>query len=115
MAEATEAGKADTHRGEDAKLLASREELYGSKLRSFVEFAPATWGQLSEITGLQWGNVRFDDSLVVFRETKSHEDRKVPIAPESGLLNNLRRLQVQTLQDGGPFVAFSYKSNLHKK
>ena len=33
----------------------------------------------------------------------------------SDLRGTLRRLQAQTLQAGGPFVAFSDRSNLHKK
>lgn len=52
---------------------------------------------------------------VVFRDTESHEDRFVPIAESSGLLNDLRRLQAATILDGGPFVAYADHSNTARK
>lgn len=89
---------------EESRLLASAERLYGFGMRMLLVFALETWGRMSEITGLLWEDVRFDDKSVVFRDTKSHEDRFIPIAESSSLLDDLRRLQVSTLQDGGPFV-----------
>ena len=80
-----------------------------------MQFTLATWGRLSEVTGLLWEDVEFDDACVYFRSTKSHEDRFIPIDPKSGLLDVLRRLQVQTLQEGGPFRTYADRSNLNKK
>ncbi|MCH8881231.1 MAG: site-specific integrase [Planctomycetes bacterium] len=90
---------------EELKMLASAERLYGFPMRMLLVFALETWGRMGEITGLLWEDVRFDDKSVVFRDTKSFEDRFVPIAESSDLLDDLRRLQASTLQDGGPFVA----------
>lgn len=100
---------------EEAKLLASAEKLYGEHMTAFVRFTLATWGRLSEVTGLAWDDVRFDDACVWFRQTKSKEDRFFPIAAGSGLLDSLRVLKAKTLQDGGPFRCFADKSNTHKK
>lgn len=95
--------------------LPSAEKLYGFGMRTFLRFTLETWGRLSEVTGLLWEDVQFDNRAVVFRETKSHEDRFVPIAESSDLLDDLRRLQVQTLQAGGPFTIYADKSNTAKK
>lgn len=90
---------------EETNLLSSAEKLYGFKMVTFVRFFLATWARVSEATDLRWVDVDFDNSCVTFRDTKSKEDRVVPIAAKSGLLRDLRRLKVQTLQDGGPFVS----------
>ena len=60
---------------------------------------------MGEITSLFWEDVRFDDKSVVFPDTKSFEDRFIPIAESSSLLDDRRRLQASTLQDRAPFVA----------
>ncbi len=100
---------------EESRLLVSAEKLYGFGMRTLLRFALETWGRLSEITGLLWEDVWFDDKSVVFRDTKSHEDRFVPIAESSSLLNDLRRLQAATILDGGPFAAYADHSNTAKK
>lgn len=100
---------------EEARLLASAEKLYGFSMRTFLRFTLETWGRLSEVTGLLWQDVQFEDRAVVFRDTKSVEDRFVPIAESSDLLDDLRRLQLQTLQAGGPFTIYADKSNTAKK
>lgn len=102
-------------RAEEATLLASAENLYGFKMIAFLRFLLATWARTGEATKLEWHDVNFEDGSVLFRNTKSHEDRYVPIARETGVLEDLRRLQAQTLQDGGPFRAYADRSNLHKK
>ncbi len=94
---------------EESKILASAENLYGFGMRTFLSFALETWGRLGEITGLLWDDVRFDDKSILFRDTKSFEDRFIPIAESSSLLDDLRRLQVQTQVIGGPFVAYGAK------
>lgn len=100
---------------EELKILASAEKLYGFGMRMLLVFALETWGRMSEITGLLWEDVRFEDKSVLFRDTKSHEDRFVPIAESSSLLADLRRLQASTLQDGGPFVAYANPSTTTDK
>ncbi|UCE61275.1 MAG: site-specific integrase [Phycisphaerales bacterium] len=100
---------------EETKLLKAAEELHGYKLWAFIRFTLETWGRLSEVTKLRWADVHFDDASIYFRSTKSHEDRFIPVAPESGLLDVLRRLQAMTLQDGGPFLAYGDRSNFAKK
>ena len=100
---------------EESKLLASAEKLYGFKMRVFLRFVLETWGRFSEATGLRWEQIDFDEPSVTFLDTKSHEDRVIPIAPDSELLADLRKLQVQTLQDGGPFVAYANCSNTAQK
>ena len=96
---------------EESKLLASADELYGFRMRVFLAFALETWGRLSEVTGLLWDDVDLEDRTVIFRDTKSHEDRVVPIAESSDLIAVLRRLRVQTLQEDGPFVAYANAAN----
>ena len=59
--------------------------------------------------------MRFDDPCVYFRSTKSHEDRFVPLSPQSGLLPSLQRLKVQTQQDGGPFASYRGLSSANKR
>lgn len=100
---------------EEAKLMASGKKLRGFKMEAFIRFALETWGRLSEITRLAWDDVRFEEACVYFRNTKSHEDRFIPISRQSALWSDLRKLQVQTLQDGGPFVSYRDKSNLQRK
>ncbi len=62
-----------------------------------------------------WSDIDFDNRIVVFRDTKSNEDRTIPIAESSSLLDDLRKLHVQTIQDGGPFVVYADRSNTTKK
>ena len=100
---------------EEPLLLASGRELRGFQMETFVRFALTTWGRLGEVTKLLWDDVNFDDASVLFRSTKSHEHRWVPIDPRTGLLDVLRQLQVQTLQDGGPFVQYRSKSSTHRR
>lgn len=100
---------------EEAKLLPKAGEMYGFQMTLFVRFVLATWARLAEATRLQWADVNFDDESVYFRNTKSHEDRFIPMDSHRVLLADLHKLKAKTLQDGGPFVAFRDKSNLHKK
>lgn len=100
---------------EETKLLGKAEELYGVPMTLFVRFLLATWARLSEVTRLQWADVDFNDRSVMFRSTKSHEDRFIPMDMHGGLLADLHKLKAKTLQDGGPFVAYRDSSNLHKK
>ena len=100
---------------EEPKLLASAEKLYGFQMRVFLRFVLETWGRLAEVTGLRWDQVDFDEPSITFLDTKSHDDRVIPIAQGSELLADLRRLQVQTLRDDGPFVVYADRSNTAKK
>ena len=100
---------------EETKLIASAERLYGFQMVMFIRFVLETWGRLSEVTGLRWDDVDFENSCVMFRDTKSNEDRYVPFAEGSGLPSDLQRLKVQTLRDGGPFTAYQNRGNTHRK
>ncbi len=100
---------------EEVKLLRACNEVGGFRMQAFAEFLLGTWARHSEAVRLLWADVKFDDASVLFRDTKSHENRFVPIKSALGLLDILRRLQVQTLQDGGPFTAFTDRHNLQKK
>lgn len=101
---------------EEPKLLDAADELYGFRMRMFLRCTLETWGRLSEVTGLLWGDIDFDNRTVTFRDTKSSEDRTIPISKSSRLLDDLRKLQVQTLQDGGPFGAYAVAgSTAHKR
>lgn len=91
---------------EELLVLDKSKEMYGLKFQTFVATAIETWGRLSEVLGLTWDDIRFDEACVWFRNTKSHEDRFVPIVRTSPLWGSLRRLQVQTLKDAGPFLAY---------
>ena len=100
---------------EEAKLLDAARELYGFRMWMFLRFTLETWGRLSEVTGLRWDDINFDNRTIVFRDTKSTEDRTIPIAESSSLIDDLRKLQVQTLRDGGPFVAYADGSSTARK
>jgi len=100
---------------EEVKLIESATKLYGFKMTAFIRFTLTTWARFGEATGLQWADVDLEGPSVCFRSTKSHEDRFVPIAPEAGLLDDLRRLQVQTMIDGGPFVDYANRSMMAKR
>ncbi|MCZ6651518.1 MAG: tyrosine-type recombinase/integrase [Planctomycetota bacterium] len=100
---------------EEAKLFDAARELYGFRMWLFLRFTLETWGRLSEVTGLRWDDINFDNRSVTFRDTKSTEDRTIPIAESSSLLDDLRKLQVQTLQDGGPFLVYADGSSTAKK
>ena len=75
--------------------------LYGFRWRALVLGALGTGGRRSELFGLPWVDVDLDDAKVVFRSTKAKRDRIVPITPE--LVETLRKVEIQTLKDGGPF------------
>ena len=91
------------------------EELYGLQFVAFVRFLLSTGTRTSEAFKLVWDDVDFEDGTVLFRKTKSHEDRFVPVTPQLRSLDDLRRLQVQTLQDGGPFRKLATDRRLHDK
>lgn len=96
-------------------MIAKCEELYGLQFVAFVRFLLSTGARTSEAFKLAWDDVDFDDGTVLFRETKSHEDRFVPVTPQLTSLDDLRRLQVQTVQDGGPFCKLATDRRLHDK
>ena len=89
---------------EETTLLQTAEDLYGSAMRGFVHTALNTGGRRSELTTLAWDHIRLDGDAphVHFTRTKSHRDRIVPINPDT--VDVLRRLHMQTLQPGGPFI-----------
>ena len=62
----------------------------------------ATGGRRGELLGLIWDRVDFEQSRVHFAITKGHKDRFVPVNED--VIQVLRKLQAQTLRDGGPFA-----------
>ncbi|MCH8242709.1 MAG: site-specific integrase [Planctomycetes bacterium] len=54
---------------------------------------------------MTWDRVDFEGERVHFANTKGKRDRYVPVTGE--VLSMLRRLQAQTLRDGGPFVGMA--------
>ena len=98
---------------EETVILDACESLYGVILRTFVYVALNTGGRREELLRLSWERVEYDGDtpMVIFDRTKSRRDRKVPITPETA--DVFRRLQIQTLQEGGPFVGL--RNNLGRK
>ena len=69
---------------------------------------------MGEVTGLAWDDVNCADRSVYFRSAKSYEDRFIPVE-DPAILDMLKRLRAKTRIDGGPFVAYSNRSDLAKK
>lgn len=87
---------------EESRLLETTETKYGYRWWAFIYVALRTGGRRGELLGLTWDRVDFDDSRIHFANTKGHKDRFVPVNDD--VIRVLRKLQAQTLQDGGPFV-----------
>jgi len=69
----------------------------------FVYAAIYTGRRKAELLGLSWDDVDFKEQRLVFRNTKSHEDRKIVLTPETvGVLQGMRR-NLPTMLAGGPF------------
>lgn len=100
---------------EEPRLMNSATDLYGEHMATLIRFALRTWGRTGEVLTLSWKDVLLDDGSLHFRSTKSHEDRFIPLDPSTGIVDELRRLQAKTMQDGGPFKAFRNRSALRKK
>jgi len=93
---------------EETALLDVAETLHGFKLRAFIVAALATGARRGELLALTWDRVSLDpvdDAHVLFTMTKGKKDRRVPITPE--VVAVLRKLQAQTLREGGPFVGWA--------
>lgn len=88
--------------GQEEALLDAADTLYGFRWRSFLYTALQTGGRRAELLSLPWGRVGFDNMRIHFAKTKSHKDRYVPI--EEKMIAILRKLQAQTLVEGGPFL-----------
>lgn len=100
---------------EQAKVLAKVDELYGTQLGAFVRFLLSTGARRAEAFRLAWEDVSYEDGSVLFRNTKSAEDRYVPVSTALGVLGELRKLQAKTLLDGGPFRTLESDWNLRVK
>lgn len=92
---------------EEAKLLTAADELYGFRLRAFIQTALSTGARRGELLGLTWMNVTLDDgdASVLFTHTKGRKDRSVPV--DDDVADVLLRLKAKTLQAGGPFVGLA--------
>lgn len=91
---------------QDKLIEEAGKDKWGDRWALLIRTAIETGGRRGELIGLTWGRVDFssDPSTAHFTSTKSHQDRRVPLRNE--LADALQRLQVQTLADGGPFLAF---------
>lgn len=89
---------------EEVKVLAAAKKLYGFHMEACIRFMLETWGRRSEVLGLSWDDIDLEGESVVFRDTKSREDRFVPI-DGSPVVGDLRRLRLDlgTAFAGGPF------------
>ncbi len=80
--------------------------------RTLVFLGLQTGCRISELLGLVWRNVDFDNAWLVVTATKGKKDRLQPLPPEA--LQMLRELQASTLRDGGPFKSIGTRSKAHK-
>jgi len=87
---------------EETALLDAAEKEAGLRMRAFVYVALNTGARRGELLGLTWDRVDFEGERVHFTHTKGKRDRYVPIGKP--VVDLLRRLQMQTLKHGGPFV-----------
>ncbi len=78
----------------------------GFRMRCLASVALETGGRRSELLSLTWKRVDFESARVHFTKTKSHQDRYVPLSNES--VTALRKLQAQTLREGGPFAGMDH-------
>ena len=71
--------------------------------RTFVRLALNTGCRRSELLGLTWNRVDFENARIVITGTKAKRDRVQPLTPDDVVA--LRELQATTLKHGGPFVS----------
>ncbi len=91
---------------EEAAILDACKTLYGTRMWSLVYAALRTGGRRGELLALDWNHVHLDDEpRVHFTNTKSHQDRMVPL--NADVVDVMRRLQPMTLREGGPFMGMS--------
>ena len=78
-------------------------------IREIVLTAIHTGGRKSEILGLRWGNIDFENRLVVFERTKNDEVRQIPMTDAVYFMLSNRRSEAQKNEfvfvgkDGKPF------------
>ena len=58
-----------------------------------------------ELLSLEWGRIDLNSAQAVITGTKAHRDRVQPLNADA--VSMLRKLQPQTLRDGGPFRSFN--------
>lgn len=95
-------------RDEEAKLIEAADKLLGLKWSTFIIVAVETGARRGELVNLEWHAIDFEgiadptaEPSVLFTKTKTHKDRRVPLSERA--VTALRRLQLQTLQESGPF------------
>ncbi|MCH8852057.1 MAG: site-specific integrase [Planctomycetes bacterium] len=100
---------------EETKLLNAAESLFGLSVRAMVFVALNSGGRRGELFALPWTRIKLDGPKpqIHFAETKGHRDRYVPI--NSDVVDVLRKVQLKTAFNEGPFVdletSFDYKWN----
>lgn len=93
---------------QEQALLDKAAELVGWRFQAFLYVALHTGGRVNELLSLDWANVDFDEATLTFPadRTKDREDRT--LYPTEVDLDILRRLKLQTQQQGGPFKDWTY-------
>lgn len=87
---------------EEIAILNAAEAAYGFRWWAFIHVALHTGARRGELLSLSWERVDFRVATATFTKTKGKRDRVVPLNPETVAM--LRRLQAQTLLEGGPFI-----------
>lgn len=90
---------------EEAAITQAAKELYGQAAAAFIRVGVETGARRGEVLGLTWDRIDLDGASIHVTRTKGKRDRLVPVNPEIAAM--LRKLYVQTQQDGGPFAAIA--------
>lgn len=96
---------------EEKALTETAKQLYGLRMSAFVITALNTGARRGELVGLEWNGVDLDVKRIHLAHTKGKRDRLIPLPGH--VVDTLRRLQVQTLKEGGPFK--SLRDNLGRR
>ena len=91
---------------EERAVIQAAEDLFGLQGMCFVRAALDTGARRGELLALGWDRVECEGEKpqVTFVKTKGKKARRIPLADCPELVDMLRRLYLQTQQDGGPFV-----------
>lgn len=88
---------------EQRAILAACKDRCGLRMWAFAYTALYTGGRKGELLGVLWNDIDLDAGRITFRDTKSHEDRPVPLTPGTvGVLRALR-MNFRSAAAPGPF------------
>jgi len=89
---------------EEARLLEEcgkvRQRKDARYLKNLVEFALYSGMRQGEIFGLKWANVHLDENYLLATDTKTHEDRPVPIN------ETMRKILIRRMENPGSDFVF---------